>query len=810
MLFPLLLDCKLLFSFQESVIHQSMKNTHLRTWIFFLSMLLIFFIGGYAIVQQGKEKEPETITLSHDELNENQLEIFLESLKENIAEPIALLLLQILAILIVARIFSFIFVKIGQPTVIGEILAGIVLGPSLLGVIFPDVYHFLFDPSSLGNLYILSQVGLVLFMFVIGLELNFNDLKQKMGETFAISMASIIIPFLFGMILAFFVYKEFASGQTDFLSFSLFIGISMSITAFPVLARIVQEKGLTKTTLGSLSIASAAINDVVAWCLLAAVIAITKTGSFISSLYTIMFSVVYVLVMLLVIRPFLKRLGAVYKNPELMNRSIVAFLFLILIASAFVTQLIGIHALFGAFLAGVIMPQDMNFRKILVEKIEDVSATLFLPLFFVYTGLKTNIGLLNTPYLWWICVVFILVAIGGKFLGSAFSARFFGESWHNSLSLGMLMNTRGLMELIVLNIGYEMGILPEPIFVILVIVALVTTFMTTPGMSLINRLFPEKKISVTNESALGVFKVLISVGNPMSGKVLFKVAKTVLEGFKNTLSVTALHITPGTDTNPIFGDQFSEEGFSPIREAAKGTSIPLFTAYKVADNIEAGITKYLNQNEFDFLLVGAGVSLSDETINREIKLFKKIPWLNRKINYVLNRRAIFYPGTTVKDKVQYFVEHSDCSVGILINRGHTSSESTLILLREPNDVFLLRYARRMLRNSENVNITIVDLNKVLTSNNAASEYYNQELKSKYSNSIKISRSKQISDELFSQFNFMLISYQAWDHFSENRYSEFANIPTTLIINKKSSRFTVKLPKKQKKNEPEEAVDPLYE
>jgi Kef-type K+ transport system membrane component KefB len=787
-----------------------MKNSHSKTWIFFLSMLLIFFIGAYIVVQQGKLQEPEAISISHEDVPVRQFHAFLESLAENIAEPIALLLLQILAILVVARFFSFIFVKIGQPTVIGEILAGIILGPSLLGVIFPGTYHFLFDPSSLGNLYILSQIGLVLFMFVIGLELNFNDLKQKMGETFAISTASIIIPFLFGMILAFFVYEEFASGRTDFLSFSLFIGISMSITAFPVLARIVQEKGLTKTSLGSLSIAGAAVNDVVAWCLLAAVIAITKTGSFVSSLYTIGFAIVYTSLMLLVIRPFLKKLASVYKNPELINKSIVAFLFLILIGSAFITQLIGIHALFGAFLAGVIMPQDMNFRKILMEKIEDVSSSLFLPLFFVYTGLQTNIGLLNSPYLWGICLIFILVAVGGKFIGSAASARFFGESWYNSLSLGMLMNTRGLMELIVLNIGYEMGILPEPIFVMLVIVALVTTFMTTPGMSLINWLFPKKREKLVREKALGVFNVLISIGNPASGKSLFRVAKNVLDGYKNSLSITALHITPGTDTNPMYGEQFSEESFLPIREAAKDISIPLSTKYKVADNIEAGITKYVNQNEFDFLLVGAGISLADNTINKRTKLFKKLSWLNRKINYMLNRRAIFYPGTTVKDKVQYFVEHSDCSVGILINRGYTNSETTLILLQEANDVFLLRYARRMLRNNPNVNITIIDLNSVLSSNKTAQEYYDKELKSTFAASIKISRIKELTNDLFSRFNFMLVSYQAWEHFSENSNNEFINIPTTLIINKKTTRFTVKTQKKQKKSEPEEGIDPLYE
>jgi len=292
-----------------------------------------------------------------------------------------MLLLQILSILLVSRLFGYIFVKMGQPTVIGEILAGIVLGPSLLGYFFPGAFQFLFAADSLGNLYILSQVGLILFMFTIGMELDLSALKNKMGVTFVISHASIIIPYFLGMLLAYFLYKEFAASQTEFLPFALFIGISMSITAFPVLARIVQEKGLTKTHLGTIAIASAANDDVTAWCILAAVIAIAKTGSFVSSLFTIALAIVYVIVMLLVIRPFLKRVGEIYKNSEVVNKSVFAFFLLILILSAYTTQVIGIHALFGAFLAGVIMPPLPTFRKLIVDKSRTFRSPYCLPLF---------------------------------------------------------------------------------------------------------------------------------------------------------------------------------------------------------------------------------------------------------------------------------------------------------------------------------------------------------------------------------------------------------------------------------------------
>ena len=258
-----------------------------------------------------------------------------------------------------------------------------------------------------------------------------SEMKENFKSTFIISQSSIVVPFLMGMILAFFIYRDFAPENSNFTSFALFIGISMSITAFPVLARIVQEKGLTKSHLGTLSIGSAAINDVTAWVLLVAVIAIAQTGSFASSVYTLFFTTIYIVVMLFVIRPFIKKIGALYQNEELMNKSIFAFFILILIASAYTTQLLGIHALFGAFMAGLIMPPMPKFRKIMIDKIEDLSVTLLLPLFFVYTGLKTEIGLLNTPNL-----VNLFADCGGgcgwKMTGSVIPARAAGENWRDS------------------------------------------------------------------------------------------------------------------------------------------------------------------------------------------------------------------------------------------------------------------------------------------------------------------------------------------------------------------------------------------
>jgi len=771
-----------------------MAKTHFKTWTFYVLMLILFAIFTYILFQKASIFETHTANALNESakgLPLGNFNLFKISILSNIAEPAAMLLLQIISILIVSRIFGFLFAKMGQPTVIGEILAGIVLGPSLLGYFYPDAFHFLFATKSLGNLYILSQVGLILFMFTIGMELNISELREKIGETYVISHASIIIPYFLGMLLAYFVYGEFAAKHTNFLSFALFIGISMSITAFPVLARIVQEKGLSKTHLGTMAIASAANDDVTAWCILAAVIAIAKTGSFVSSLYTIAFSVLYVLVMLLVIRPFLKRVGDIYSNSEVLNKSIVAFLLLVLIVSAWLTQIIGIHALFGAFLAGVVMPQLPNFRKLIIDKIEDVSVTLLLPLFFVFTGLRTEIGLLNTPYLWAICGLFIFVAITGKFVGGAFSARILGETWKDSLSIGVLMNTRGLMELIVLNIGYEMGILPPPIFVMLVIMALITTFMTTPALSLINHLFPEKNIEeeyIIHQSQ-GIFKAIIALGNPENGKTLLNVAKTVLDGTKNSLAVTVLHITPGTDTNPIYGEQFSVESFKGIKDEAEMLSIPIDTEYKVTDNIESGIIKSVNQNNFDFLLVGAGVSLSGIPFFKETKIFGNVRWLNQFINKVSQKQAFFYPGTLIKDKTRYFIENSNCSVGVFVNRGFTGITNTIVMIESETDDFLLRYARRLLRNKPGIIITILDAHKLTLSNGVIKKAFG-DLKEQFPGSVKLIKPSKISSNLLSKYSFLLISYQAWNTLAQAGNGELNNIPSTLIINKKVSRFHV--------------------
>lgn len=417
----------------------------------------------------------------------------IEGLLHNLTNPLSILLLQIITILLAARALGMLCKKLKQPSVIGEIAAGIILGPSLVGMYLPEFSAFLFPPASMNNLQFLSQVGLIFFMYVVGMELDLEVLKSKIPDAVVISHASIIFPFTLGILLSFYIYQSFAPEGVKFISFALFIGVAMSITAFPVLARIVQERGLSRTKLGTIAITCAAADDITAWCVLAAVIAIVKAGSMLSVLFTIFLSITYVLVMLKAVRPFLQKLGNASADKDHLSRPVVTLFFMVLVLSAFITEVIGIHALFGAFMAGIIMPTKSNFKLRFIEKVEDVALVLLLPLFFVFTGLRTQIGLLNEPYLWKVTALVILVAVVGKFAGSALAARFVGQSWKESLSIGALMNTRGLMELVVLNIGYDLGVLGPEIFAMLVIMALVTTCMTGPALDIINSIFPALK-----------------------------------------------------------------------------------------------------------------------------------------------------------------------------------------------------------------------------------------------------------------------------------------------------------------------------
>jgi Kef-type K+ transport system membrane component KefB len=370
-------------------------------------------------------------------------------------------------------------------------VAGILLGPSVFGALFPAGFHFVFPAPSLGTLQLLSQIGVCLFMFVVGMEVDIRRLRGKAPTALVVSHVSIVLPYLLGVVLAYFLYTRLAASGASFPAFALFLGISTSITAFPVLARILKERGLTQTTLGNIAVTCAAIDDVTAWSILAFVVAIAQAASIQASALTVGWVLLFAAVMIWGVRHLLRYcLGPANLARETPSRASLGIIVCLVVASALCTEAIGIHALFGAFLAGAIIPDTANFRQKLSVRIESFSAVLLLPLFFAFTGLRTQIGLLNSASDWFLCALIIAIATIGKMGGSAAAARLTGMGWSDSLKLGALMNTRGLMELIALNIGYDLGILSPRIFAMLVIMALVTTMLTNPLLSLLGRMRP--------------------------------------------------------------------------------------------------------------------------------------------------------------------------------------------------------------------------------------------------------------------------------------------------------------------------------
>jgi len=475
---------------------------------FYVAVVLIFGLGIYCVLMLGSKLDPDraasgqlsdsspaAVSPSQPEAPQETLAKIGSVLREHLREPLSILLLQVVVILIAARFISGLFLKVGQPPVIGEMIAGIILGPSLLGMLFPKALLFLFPPSSMGTLRLLSQIGVILFMFIVGMEINARQLREKAHAAVVISHASIIAPFFLGLVLSLFIYRPFAPSNVAFSSFAMFMGVAMSVTAFPVLARIIEERGMADSYLGSTVIACAAVDDVTAWCILASVIAIVKADGIGPAALTVLMASTFTAFMLFVIKPQLKRvIGEGVESRRGLNGIVVGALALAF-SSAYFTEIIGIHALFGAFLAGAVMPATGGIRTLLRDKLATFCSAALLPLFFAFTGLRTQISLLNDWQSWVTCAAVIIVAIAGKLGGSMLAARWSAMSWYDSISIGVLMNTRGLMELVILNIGYDLGILTERVFAIMVLMALVTTYMTAPLLSLIDGLATRKRMA---------------------------------------------------------------------------------------------------------------------------------------------------------------------------------------------------------------------------------------------------------------------------------------------------------------------------
>jgi Kef-type K+ transport system membrane component KefB/nucleotide-binding universal stress UspA family protein len=518
---------------------------------------------------------------------------------------------QVVVIIAVSRLVGLVTRWIRQPMVIAEIAAGILLGPSLLGWLFPEVSASLFDASSLGILKMVSQLGLILFMFIIGLELDPQLLRGRGHASVAISHTSIVLPFALGVLLAFYLHPRYSDDSVSFLAFALFLGAAMSITAFPVLARILSERRLLRTRVGSLTIACAAVDDVTAWCILAFVVAVARATGLGAAVYTTLIALAYIAAMIWLVRPLIVRMAARVANRESMSQNLLAVVLVMLLASSWITELIGIHALFGAFLFGAILPKGQGFAHALLEKLEDLVLVAFLPLFFAYSGLRTQIGLLDSTQAWLVCGLVIAVACAGKFGGSFIAARLTGLSWRESGALGVLMNTRGLMELIVLNIGLDLGVISPLIFSMMVLMALFTTFITTP---LLERIYPDEELARDLIQAVEPpapapapgFTVLMCVADERSGPGLVNLARAFAgserQGQLYALQLVAPSSRVSSQASTV--EHRAAATLAPLLERARTLEVPVRAISFVSPEPARDICNVADVRGADLILLG--------------------------------------------------------------------------------------------------------------------------------------------------------------------------------------------------------------
>ena len=394
-------------------------------------------------------------------------------------DMLASVLLALVVVIVTARAVGTFFAWMRQPPVIGEVIAGILLGPSLLGRLAPEVSCYVFRPEMLPSLGVLAQIGVILFMFLVGLELDTDLIRQRSPTAATISVASMTTAFAGGVALALWLYPRLSTSDVPFALFALFLGVAMSVTAFPVLVRILTDRGIDRTEVGALAISCAGVDDVAAWCLLAFVSGIAQTR-FGAAWSTVGLTLGYVAFVLAVVRPAVRALIRRHERLGVPTQASLGLMVLCMLASALATEWIGIHALFGAFLLGVVVPHDSRLAVELARKLQGLVVALFLPAFFALTGLRTDLDLVGAGGHWALCLAITLVACLGKFGGTAAAARISGLGWRDSVALGALLNTRGLMELIVLNVGLDQGVISPTLFSMMVVMAVVTTLLAAP------------------------------------------------------------------------------------------------------------------------------------------------------------------------------------------------------------------------------------------------------------------------------------------------------------------------------------------
>lgn len=652
-----------------------------RIPIYYLFALILFIFSIIGILSFGKSylEIAKTTTENTVQQNTNLIDIFSKTVQTNAHHDISRLIIQIVTIIVFARFFGLIIKQLGQPAVIGEIAAGILLGPSFIGHFFPNITAFIFPDDSLKILQTVSQLGLILFMFIVGMELDIDTIKSKAKSAIFTSHVSIMISIALGMSLSILLYKEFMPKSSNYIAFSLFMGASMSITAFPVLARIIQERGIIKTPIGLIAITVAAMDDFTAWMVLAIVLAIVKAESILSIFVTIIITITFISFMIFIIRPILQRMANIYISREIIGKGVMSAVIVLVFGSALVTELIGIHALFGAFIAGVIMPSHSRFRRIITDRIEDLSISLLLPLFFAYTGLRTQIGLLNDWHTW--SYVFLIIAIAsiGKFIGATIGSRVSGLSWRETFTLGALINTRGLVELVFLNIGYDLGILSPTIFVMMVLMALATTFMTGPLLTLINLPIREDNDTKVNRIAELLekykYKILLPFGPPESGLRLYRLVSGLINRSKKiqNTSIIALHLSPPPDFSVEIDDRIDEKQFSLILEEAQNDEINIQTLLLTSTSISSDIAKVSQTLDANLIILGAAQTVFGKKI--------------------------------IAGKVKEIIKESPTHIGVFMDMGLSQLESIAIVYRNESENFLLELGKMYNENS-NIKITI--------------------------------------------------------------------------------------------------------
>ena len=601
---------------------------------------------------------------------------------------VVLVLVEVLIVIAFSRLMGIGFRWLKQPLVIGEIVAGIMLGPSLFGLIFPDLAGFLFPAKTLPFLDVLSEVGLIFFMFLIGLELDPKYLKGNLDIAILTSHVSILTPFSLGSLLALGLYPLVSNSSVSFTAFALFLGAAMSITAFPVLARIITENNLQGTRLGTLALTCAAVDDVTAWCLLAVAIAVTRTNSFVGALPTIFEALLYIGFMFSVGRWVAAKFGKYYKRTGRLSQFMLAGIYITVVASALITELIGIHLIFGAFLVGAVMPKMGNLTREIAEKTEDFVLIFLLPIFFAYSGLRTEIGLLNRPELWLLCGAVLAVAIIGKYVGTYVAARVCGIEEREASALGWMMNTRGLTELIVLNIGLNFGVISPLLFTMLVIMALVTTFMTSP---LLEWTYPKDLIKLdVVETPQGEvepsYRVLVPVANPKTQKGLLQLALGIAGNKLQPAQVYPVSLIELEEdylfqSMPIEADRLIRERRSVLDELTASLEPPEMRQ-----------------------LVRPIVRISND-VARETSLIAK----NDQVDLILvgwHRPALTH--NRLGGRVGQILSTAPVDVAVFVDRGHNRLNSLLVPYSSNNhDDLAFEIALRLLINDESRTLVVL-------------------------------------------------------------------------------------------------------